>query len=103
MKSVVNKFFCLFSFVFDLIAASLRMNRSGYLIFIKLWLEETDTYRLSKGDCMPGRIKFTGIKIDPEDDNTIGVLVGHQAKIPCRIDIKIPGGFNIGGFMSNES
>ena len=86
-----------------LIEASLRMNRSGYLIFIKLWLEETDTYRLSKGDCMPGRIKPSRIKMDPEDDNTIGVLVSNQAKFSCWIDIKIPGGFNIGGFMSNES
>lgn len=52
---------------------------------------------------MPRRLKRTVFLVDPEDNDTVLTLVGDEAELSCRVDVEVPGRFDIGGLMLDES
>ena len=52
---------------------------------------------------MSCRLQFTGILVDPENYNTIPVLISNEAKLSCRVDIKIPRRFDVLSLVLHKS
>jgi len=52
---------------------------------------------------MARRLKRTGLPVDPKDDDTIAILVGNEAELSRRVDVKVSRRFDIGGLVLDES
>jgi len=70
---------------------------------VAIWSQKPDTDRPSNGDFIPRWFKRTGFLVNSENDDTVFALVGDEAEPARRVDVEVPGRFDIGGLMLDES